>query len=602
MSKRSCTLLLTLIALLLACGETQPTAIAPSISVSTPSGNRLDSLEFGGVPLGGHTDRAFAIHAESRTPLQVRSVEFESEDGTSAAAFSLLDSERLPLGIPALQQQQLSIRFSPTELRIYEATAVVRSNDPARPAVRIPLVGEGTAGRIEVIACLQDAEAQGRCAEGTRVTPPEPLDLGEVVEGAHAAALVLMRNGGADTLTVERIAFTDPEAAEAAGFVLPDHAGRKLTLPTQEATQLVVDLLPPEGSAGPAEVTLRIETDAVEDPVVEVPLTARVVPNRAPEACLFVRELRKPDGTVEELEPGDELPTPEPGDVLLLDAAARAGCSGDPEDGDQVTLEWTITSPQGRSLLEPVQGVSTQRTLEIDAIGEYVVELLVRDTLGLEASADADGNPAKVDFLARPLHDVAVELSWPDAPQVDVDLHLVRSSEPFGLIGGEDDLYARNRNHEWGEPGPFDDPLFPFDDRGTGPLVETAMLHGAEAGMHYLIYAHFLQDNRLARNQAATCDDARPCGGELVCSAGRCMAPVPVSLRVFLRGEEVDLGAIPGFDGTAVLNTPCDTWFAGYVTWPADGGTAHFQAVDPPIARTGLPENASAFCNLHGTP
>jgi len=569
------------------CGETNAASIHPSIRVETNAGNVLDGLSFGEVPIGGFADETFVIRSAEQVPLDVRAIDFEAEDGSSAAAFSL--QSPIPLVVGPLQSTQVRVRFAPDEVRRYQATAVVRSNDPDRPAVRIPLVGDGVAGRLEVIACLPNTpENQRRCAD-TKVSPPDVLDLGEVTAGDHAAALVTLQNGGGDALQVHKVAFVDPAGAAAAGFSLPANAEAGMTIPALTAGDFRVEFNPPAGTEGPAGAVVRIESDSITSPVVDVEITATVVPNTAPVACVYVREIRRIDGTNELFAPGDVLPVVEPSDVVVFDARAGDGCSGDAEDGENVTVEWTLTSPTSASRLGTVSGEPLVRTLEADATGDYRVDVLVRDSLGLEATTDAAGRPATVTIHVAPRRDIAVEIAW-NAQTVDVDLHFVRGTAD-AIWSDDNDLYWDNLDPDWGVVGdPFDDPLLLIDDLGYGPLVETAVLNRPEAGQSYWVYARLHKDER-QRSAAPNCSEARDCAAGLVCSGatearpGKCMAPVDVGLKVFLRSSEFDLSVLPGFDNPARLASPCDTWLAGRVIWPADGsGTPTFEMIDQVFA------------------
>ena len=567
-----------------ACGETKSTSLAATIRVETDAGNALTGLDFGSAPTGGHADRSFTIRSIEQVALEIHSITFEAADGTSAEAFSAVT--KLPITIGPLLSQKVSLRFAPAEVRRYEATAVIHSNDPDQPEVRVPLKGEGVAGRLEVIACLPNTdENQRRCAD-TQVRPPEALDLGEVTAGAHAAALVTLNNGGGDVLQVHKVSFVDAAAAAEAGFSLPANAEAGMTIPSLTAGDFRVEFNPPAGTEGPAAAVVRVESDSTTDPVVDLEIRATVVPNTAPVACVFVREIRRIDGTNEHFEPGDDLPVVEPSDVVIFDALAGDGCSGDAEDGDAVTVEWTLVSPTAALRLDTVSGEPLARSLEADATGDYRVDVLVRDSLGLEATADAAGRPASVTITVAPRRDVAVEISWGGSQTVDIDLHFVRGRSD-ALWSDVNDTYWDNPNPDWGVAGDrFDDPQLLFDDQGYGPLVETAVLNRPEAGQSYWVYARFNKDDR-QRTAAASCSEDRDCTTGLVCSGatasgpGKCMEPVDVTLKVFLQSSEFDLSVLPGFDNPARLASPCDTWLAGRVSWPADGsGSPTFEMAD----------------------
>jgi len=547
------------------CGEEQSRKLSPGIALETENGGRLGDLAFGEVPLGGDVTRTFVVRSAGPVALDVASITFVAEDGESAVAFSA--SPAGPFDLRSGDTLPITVHFRPLEVRHYQATAVVRSADPKRPEMRVSVGGDGVAGRLEVIACLPNtAEQQSRCAQ-TRVSPPDALSLGDVTEGAHAEALVTLQNGGGDELHVRTVAFADPAAAAAAGFALPDTASGGMRIPSRESGSFTVDFDPPSGTVGAASATLVIESDSVTAPHVELVIRADVVPNTAPQACLFVREIRHADGTTETFAPGDAIPQVEPTDVVTFDAAVREGCSGDAEDGTDVELEFTLTAPGAGAQLRGGDGPMS-RTLEAEATGTYRVDLLVRDSLGLTATADAAGNPASVTLQVVPRRDIAVEIAWTDDPLVDVDLHFVRGS---ASLWTNDDTRWNNRSPDWGVAGDrFDDPALILDDLGTGALVETVVLNRPEAGQSYWVYARMNRDDR-NRSAAPICSSDADCAGDLVCSmgsasSGRCLPAVDVELHVFFRSAEADLGTLPL---PAQLKSPCDTWLAGRLVWPA---------------------------------
>ncbi|WP_373049330.1 choice-of-anchor D domain-containing protein [Vulgatibacter sp.] len=562
-----------------ACGEEKAATLRPSIALYTDGGAPLSELSFGDVPIASTGEQTFVIRSEELVPLRVTALEFASDDAATKAAFSATPAA--PFDVASLEEAQVTIRFRPTEARRYLATAVVRSNDPDRAEVRVALVGDGVAGRLEVLACLPSTtEAPSRCAD-TVVSPPEALALGDVTSGDHAAALVTLRNGGGDTLQVTSVAFADPDAAAAAGFSIPEEAGAGTTIPSLAADDFTVNFDPPAGGAlGATSAVVVIESDSDTDPRLEIELQANVVPNSEPEACLYVRSVQHADGSVDDYEPGDPVPQVEPTDVVTFDAVARPGCSGDPEDGEAVTVEFALTAPNAAARLKDVAGEPFQRTLEAEATGTYRVEVAVTDSLGLTTSEDAAGVPAAVEIQVVPRRDIAVEIGWTGDPLVDIDLHFVRGSKDK-LWSDVDDAYWDNPAPNWGDIGDlFDDPNLLFDDQGFGALIETATLNRPEAGQSYWVFARFNKDDR-SRSEAADCTTDASCGAGLVCGGGKCMEPVEVTLKLFLESAEYDLALVPGFNNPRELKGPCDTWIAGRIIWPATtGGAPVFQAED----------------------
>lgn len=556
-----------------ACGEDSANTISAAIAVEATTGGRLDSLDFGSVPIGASEDRTFLVRAAQAVSLRVQSIEIEAEDGAVASAWEVVGDRSFT--VPALEALPVTLRFRPQQEGNYAAVAVIRSNDPERPAVRLPLTGVGIVGRLEISACLPSTQEEpSRCAE-TRVSPPDALWLGEVLAGGRAEARVILFNGGGDAVQVERVELAEGSAAEAAGFVLPETASRGMTVGSREEVPFTVRFEPPADASGPASATVRVVTP---DENLEIVLQAEVAANRPPLACLHVRAIRSVDGITTEFEPGDpalEELVVEPTEQVILDAAVREGCTGDPEDGDDVTLHWTITGPRQTVRLQSVPGEPMQRRLEAEFTGEHVIELSVADRMGLVGNADERGNPARIRLTVAPRRDIGVELGWGDDPDVDLDLHFVRGA---GTLGSADDAHHANPSPDWGNPGIDDDPHFFFDDQGGMRQAETVALNHPES-TDYWIYVRFHEDRRPGRNAAPVCTVDSDCSGGLACAGGRCMETVEARLKIFLEGQEVDLSAFPGFVHPQSLRGPCDTWLAGKVVWPGGGATPEFVPV-----------------------
>ena len=579
------------------CGETQAARLSSGIALENETGGALDALDFGEVPLNGQVERKFVIRSVGPVPLDVSAIEIGSADGESAMAFTPVPAG--PTSIRPRDTLTVLVRFQPREVRRYPATLIVKSDDPDHPEMKVELVGDGVAGRLEVFACLPNTDdLKRRCAD-TQVSPPDALSLGDVTEGAHAAARVTLQNGGGDTLTVSSVAFADPAAAAAAGFTFPtgpEGPGGVSVIGSLESGSFKVDFNPPVGTAGPASTTIVIESNSITDPRVELVIEAQVVPNTAPQACLYVREIRHADGTTETFDPGDELPVVEPTDVVTLDAAVREGCTGDAEDGTDVTLAYTVTAPGANAQVDRVPAEPLVATLEAEAIGTYTVELLVTDKLGLTATTDAAGTPAVVTFEVAPRRDIAVEIGWRDDPFVDVDLHFVRGDG--AVMFSAEDTYWKARTRDWGTRNdPFDDPLLLLDDTGTGALVETVVLNRPEAGQSYWVFARLTRDDR-GRSTAPPCTKDDDCSGDLACSmitatSGVCLSPVDLTLKVFLRSVEFDVAGLPGFEAPAQLKSLCDAWLAGRVIWPASkNGTPTFEPANLFPPPEGVPQGA----------
>ena len=552
---------LTLAVVAPACSDPVAITIQPEIQVVAEDDKDLAGLHFGRVPTELGLEMSILVKSLRPVQLDVSAIEVEARDGISAQAFSV--ETEVPFSVAGSSSQKVAIRFAPAEERSYNATLVVHSSDPAHPQTRISMTGEGTVGSVVVTACLPNAANDpGRCSR-TLVEAPTPLEVGSLIAGQVQAVDVTVGNLGFDELRVGAVRFADEEAATAAGWVLEEKVRQGVTVQPRGNQTFSIRLSPDVGTSGDASVTLVIESSDKSQPTVELPLEAAVIGNQPPLACLTVAEVRSPSaGTVfEEGEPVVVGPT----DEIVFESAVREGCTGDPEGGS-VTTSWTLEGPDAFARLEDEFGRPTQRVFRAQLIGDFAVELEATDELGLSSSTDENGVPARVAFTVRPTQDIAVEVSWPGREDVDLDLHLVRGDQSQ-LFSNTNDCHGQNPNPTWGRPEdqPRSNPSLAWDDQGTKGLFETGLLNLPEANQIYSLYVHVFQDSRMSRNTAPDCLSTAECGAGLVCSLGKCMERVPLSARVFIKGEEVH-------QADYELNEPCETWEIGTITWPATEG------------------------------
>lgn len=158
--------------------------------------------------------------------------------------------------------------------------------------------------------------------------------------------------------------------------------------------------------------------------------------------------------------------------------------SYDPAGNEITARMWTLSSsPAGNSEnLSSLTGTTTSITPQL--AGEYVVELVVMNNLGVRSE------PATCSVNAMPSEDFWVEMYW-SATGEDMDLHVLR---PFGSKRTDDDCYFVNCDSwgyglDWGVSGnAADDPALDLDDiPGTGP--ENINIASPESG-NFIVFVH----------------------------------------------------------------------------------------------------------------
>jgi len=584
--RRRASLLVVLLAGLLGCSEPGPVrTIAPRIQVEDESEMPIEVLEFGELPVDDQFEQAVYVRALTAAILEVERVEIVGED---AEQFHVEDQS---LRIAGGDRAPIAVSFRPTRVGVLRATLVVHSNDRDRPAVEVGLSGTGIDSAIRVEGCLAPLpEDPQRCAR-TLVFAPDTLDMGDVVAGTAENARITVTNLGRKALELDSVQFEDPEQADVWGFRLPRKDLRQ-TIAGLSSAGFVLTLHPPQDLVQPVEATLVIRSSDRSQPEIRFRVVANVVPNAPPQACVRAREAVTWNGQRIAFGPGDRVVV-NPGDSLVFDARVREGCTGDAEDGEDVKLIWVLESDDGFEYrVEPGEN-PFEALFHADTIGSYRLRLEVEDSVGQVATTDAEGNPALVEFWVEPQTDIGIEIRWPGARDVDLDVHLVRGAGAEGIFGIED-FYWGNKDLNWGAEPPLTSPRLAVDDKGAR-MVETALLNGPERNQTYSILVHMQRDGR-SRSGAPTCSGAAFCGPDRRCSlndglTGHCLAPVEVTVRLFLNGEEFDFSTA-GFDPTARLGSACDTWYVGDVIWME---TPLFKPGSPAVYREGQISNATCF-------
>lgn len=454
-------------------------------------------------------------------------------DDESGAAFSVVEG---PGSVGTRRSAEGKIGFSPPAQARYGGVLNVRSNDPERPLLRIPLLGEGGPPLIEA--------------------DPASVDFGVVNEGPGASRIVRLVNVGYDVLHISDLFLEGPLAdagAEVIGFSLNPEQPTSADVTVQQALSVEVRMSPSEVAvalAGGGRLLGKLValSDAENAPRLEVPLAGDA--NLAPRAVAVELVSRRSevkvglgrevtiDGSETEDPEGDPFvfswslaEKPADSEAVLLGNTVSGSCT----DDDDCQLDRGFRCAQGTC-----KQVAWTRVTP-DAVGTFVVRLRATDARGAWREAEAR-------ILPR---DLAVVLEWSTLPgdecfapdsseclecsapagvcnegstaqrrrccqqlyccgQNDLDLHLVRpegSAGDYGTCPGEcvvtetpdggvpstvnrcyeeGELYVdscrqqggdcsfANRYPDWFLPGRDDDPRLDLDDvRGFGPEVIT---------------------------------------------------------------------------------------------------------------------------------
>lgn len=431
------------------------------------------------------------------------------------------------------------LAFAPARAKeTYQADLVIRSNDPDRPELRVPLRGTGGVREIEVV--------------------PTDIDFGIVNEGSRAVRQVEIRNVGKDVLSIQRLTWTstsidlgpDPGTFSAA------------TLAAGTSTNVTLVYSPVDLGGDHGELVIFSD----DEDEAEVTVRARGYANLAPRAIAF--------GCAPAVGRVACDGAPDRGRIFNLGLRQRVALDGrdsaDPEGAPIAGYRWVVEArPTGSSaaVFHSTDDRNLRRRatgdIEVDVVGTYEIRLIVTDDRGLDSF---DLPESRVTIRPK---DLEVLLRWDVA--TDVDLHLVRPSGSLGDYGNGQigtstgsDASSFNRQPNWGDPATaLDNPSLDIDDvSGRGP--EIVSLDRPEDGGVYSAWAHYC--------------DSRDIG-----------VAANVTIEVFVRGQRV--ATIPD-SGTGFALVPGEAWLGAEITWHQNGGAPTVDVregtVNLPVMQPGL--------------
>ena len=186
-------------------------APGPEISVNPPS------LDFGALREGEELVLTLQVTNVGKSELDVEQIEMRG-----MASFTLLSAD-LNFRLPPGASKDVDVAFSPFEAPPNDGSVVFFSNDPARWAVEVPLVGEGAIPQLQI--------------------DPEPYDYGPEYIGCDETESFELRNVGGEDLVIDDIQYSGPAAFWLERSTLP---ALPIVLPPGESTPVEVTFAPEE--------------------------------------------------------------------------------------------------------------------------------------------------------------------------------------------------------------------------------------------------------------------------------------------------------------------------------------------------------------------
>lgn len=382
------------------------------------------TVDFGGVTSGASATGTFTLYSEGDVGVDVTDIQLDS------AAFVLSSAEPLGMLEPG-ETADVVVTYTPVNPSD-SAQALVHSDDPDDPQIRVDLTGGGLLPGL--------------------LLDPGYLDWGNVESGEISTGTISVINDGEADLTLTSLTVTG-DAPFSSLFA--------------EALPLVVepgDSVPVEIQYAPSETgrytgTLWVGSNAPSG-VASAPLTGN---SGIPVAVCSV----DPEEVYANAETAD------------FDGAS----SYDPGGRSIASYTWTlVTSPAGSAASLPTTSGSHVRNFAPDLAGTYVAALVVENDLGLQS------DPCLATLTAIPAQSLWIEMYWTHSGD-DMDLHLL---QPGGSLTSNSDCYYANcvgGGPDWGVRGDgVDDPSLDIDDiPGTGP--ENINIWDPEDGV-FEVYVH----------------------------------------------------------------------------------------------------------------
>lgn len=200
------------------------------------------------------------------------------------------------------------IRFLPTAIGPAPPSGlVIRSDDPRRPVIRLPIAGEGIA------APIADLELA-----------PDPIEFGRVQRGVAASRSVILRNIGSAPLTIERALLTQDAGGRFRPEVLPMFPR---TIAPSALLKIQLGYVDPLGLTARNAGALRVVSDDPHGALRDLPLVAETVPPEAG-APHFTIELRWDTGQTDL-----DLHLIRPAGAFFSASSDCCFCNGNPQWG-----------------------------------------------------------------------------------------------------------------------------------------------------------------------------------------------------------------------------------------------------------------------------
>lgn len=514
-----------------------------------------DVVEFRSVRAGETPRVDVTLSNTGNSPLRVnRLVLLGDEVFSLALADQIFEVNELinfdpPLEIGPQQSSSLQVQFAPRDELPAQARLVIFANtENALDGFEVPVLGNDSGPCIEV--------------------SPKKVNFGAKLKGGTVSEIpVSITSCGEDALEISEARLSTADDAD-----IPDLAAAEVTESSDhfelDFTGVTADDAPPADDApwtiavnATEDLLVRYTTPDRESPKDEngLPLPDRGFIVLKTNAFREYVSIEVTGFSVPVICPTAIIDIEEGNDVIPQTTLHLDGTNSLATNGAITDYQWSVQQPPGSVGTFIPTDTFPQPVFEVNAAGEYIFQLVVRDASGQESC-----EPATEVVTVIPDEALHVELLWttPGDPDefdegprkgTDLDLHFVHpfaggqdldlDGVPDGYFDDPFDCFWYNPHPDWEnvDPNVDDNPGLDRDDTdGGGP--ENMNLNVPADGVVYKVGVHYWQD---------------PTSAEFPSGFG----PTEATVRVFVFGEE-------RWKREGVSLVEKDMWEAATIAWP----------------------------------
>lgn len=411
---------------------------------------KIPTLAFGDVALGDSVTRKLRVRNLDEGALALTNVRVATDEPDFSIVGGPFTGE-----VAGNSELDLEWAFAPQRDGSLATEAVIPSNDPTTPEVRIPLTGEGKGPRL----CFD---------------PETGLDFGDIAVGSSRKLSLTLRNCGYTRFDVTQLEFFEDDRSSIEFAI--QHIGPPAGAPT-----LPLSFAP--GAEHKIEITYSPHRVAASGEADTASINVRsgggsgaipVIGRGAQPAC----DGRAPTADLRVFKGATNItsnPTSEPLSTVTVDATN----STFPQTGTR-NYQWRLVrQPANGTVSLTNQANPGKKNLFLELAGEYEVEVIAKDEFGCQSE------PKTVVIQSIPKGRVHIQLTWPEFFG-DVDLHMLGPGGRFYdggyLATTQSDCFYANCNPtdglvDWGrnnttqpDNNPNNDPSLDIDELwGRGP-------------------------------------------------------------------------------------------------------------------------------------